>query len=395
MTTFLDLTGTAHTTAHTGIQRVCRALPTALRAAGASPLAVTHDPFAGGWRPLAGWEKINLAARTPARRRRARWPWSARLAGWGSRLLASGTAAPPPANALLVPEIFSPGTCRALPDLFKRIRGPRVALFHDAIALRLPELTPPGTVGRFPGYLRELLAFDGIAAVSEDSRLSLVDYWRWAAFTHCPPVVAIPLGIDPAPAAPPTSSNQASGIPTILSVGSLEGRKNHLALLAACETLWDRGARFQLHLIGLAQVQTGRTALARVHQLQAAGRPLRYDGPVGEDALQAAYRECAFTVYPSLMEGFGLPVLESLGHGKPCVCSNRGALGESARGGGCVALDTVDAASLTAALAHLLDRPDERDRLAAAATTRVFKTWPAYAVELLDWMHGLPRRPAI
>jgi len=80
---------------------------------------------------------------------------------------------------LLVPEVFSPAVAAALPALVAATHGPRVALFHDAIALRFPELTPPKTVARFPAYLRELLMFDGIAAVSEDSRQSLLEYWRW------------------------------------------------------------------------------------------------------------------------------------------------------------------------------------------------------------------------
>jgi glycosyltransferase involved in cell wall biosynthesis len=110
-------------------------------------------------------------------------------------------------------------------------------------------------------------------------------------------------------------------------------------LLDACEQLWTRGVRFELRLIGMAQAETGRTALARVRALQQAGWPLRYDGPVDDATVTAAYRECQFTVYPSLLEGFGLPVLESLALGKPCICSARGPVGESARGGGCVALE--------------------------------------------------------
>ena len=65
----------------------------------------------------------------------------------------------------------------AWPALFAGISGPRVAVFHDAIGLKLPELTPPGTVRRLPGYLRELLQFDGIAANSADSAASLRDYF--------------------------------------------------------------------------------------------------------------------------------------------------------------------------------------------------------------------------
>ncbi len=126
--------------------------------------------------------------------------------------------------------------------------------------------------------------------------------------------------------------------------------------------------------------------------MQAAGRPLRYDGPVDEAALDRAYAECTFTVYPSLIEGFGLPVLESLAHGKPCICSARGALGESARGGGCAALETMDAASLAAAINRLLSSPADYEKHAVAARGRRLKSWTDYAQELTTWLEHLPRR---
>ena len=124
----------------------------------------------------------------------------------------------------------------------------------------------------------------------------------------------------------------------------------------------------------------------------AAGRPVRYDGPVSDAAVAAAYAACTFTVYPSLNGGFGLPVIESLAYGKPCICSARGALGESAGGGGCVTLGTVEAATLSSAIARLLHSPAELAALAAQARARHFKAWRAYADELAAWMHGLPRR---
>jgi glycosyltransferase involved in cell wall biosynthesis len=176
-----------------------------------------------------------------------------------------------------------------------------------------------------------------------------------------------------------------------LSVGSVEGRKNHLALLDACEQLWSDGAQFELRLIGLSHPQTGRAALNRLRALQAAGRPLRYDGPASDADLTAAYHACTFTIYPSMIEGFGLPVIESLAHGKPCVCSARGALGESARGGGCVALDSVDAPGLAAAMRRLLENPAEISALTAAARARTFRTWSDYAAEITGWARGLKR----
>lgn len=390
----IDLSHTAHSRARTGVQRVARSLLAALGPAGAP---VTYDPYARRWRPLRAWEQANLAAEGgDAGRRGARWPWAQR---WRGRLERWGAGSPGGAGdasaaaGLIVPEIFSARVGAALPALAATVRGPRIAIFHDAIALQFPELSPAGTVARFPGYLQELAGFDGIAAVSADSGASLLDYWRWLGLADPPPVIALPLGIEPPAAGPGDSAGPApAGPPVVLSVGTLKGRKNHLALLDAAEALWARGMSFELRLIGLAQATTGRAALARITQLQQAGRPLRYDGPVGEQRLQAAYRECAFTVYPSLKEGFGLPVLESLAYGKPCVCAGTGALGEAAAGGGCLTVGQPDAAALAEAVGALLLAPARLDALAAAARARPRRSSREHASELTAWMGGLRRR---
>ncbi|MBL9189232.1 MAG: glycosyltransferase [Opitutaceae bacterium] len=383
----LDLSHTSHTRARTGIQRVARSL---LAALGDRARPITHDPHARTWRGLEPWEHANLAAAGGAAKRGASWPLHAKIRGRVRRL--TGAAPLPDASGLVVPEVFSASVAAALPSLLATVQGPRVAIFHDAIALKFPELAPVKTVGRFPAYLIELLAFDGIAAISDDSNGSLADYWAWLGVKNPPPIRTIPLGMAPPAPASIGENAPVATPPVILSVGSIEGRKNHRALLEACESRWAAGDRFSLRLIGLAHVQTGAAALARLRELQAAGRPLRYDGPVGDADVARAYAECAFTVYPSLIEGFGLPVIESVAHGKPCVCSARGALGESAAGGGCVALDRVDAPTLAETIARLLRTPAELTTLAAAARARRIRTWGDYALDLTTWMAELPRR---
>ena len=348
---FLDLSHTSHTRARTGVQRVARALRQTL---GKRAIAVCLDPYEGAWRPLAASEERNLDSADPSPGRGARWSFSESLRGRLRRLrnrpspLASVAEAPPGApEGVLVPEIFSPAVGRALPSLFAASRGPRVALFHDAIALQFPEHTPRGSVARFPAYLGELLHFDGVAAVSEASRASLLDYWSWLGASRIPEVTAIPLGLDlpESPGGPP-----APGIPTVLCVGSLEGRKNHISLLNACEALWARNVSFRLRLIGIANAETGKPALRRVAELKAAGRGVQYDGPADEATLDRAFKESSFTVYPSLAEGFGLPVAESLARGRPCLCRMDGALGEIARGGGCVDIGAAGAPEIAAAM---------------------------------------------
>jgi len=387
----LDLTHTCHTAARTGIQRVTRSLHAAL---GERACAVTWDAYAGHWRPLNDRENASLRDEAISGHRGAQWPWSTRMQSRWHRLTRQPAPVLPATSGLIVPEIFTAAVAAAQPALFAAARGPRVALFHDALALRFPELSPTRTVARFPSYLQELLAFDGIAAVSADSRDTLLDYWRWLGVTNPPPVIALSLALGTSAVAQPMVELVASTVPpAVLCVGSLEGRKNHLTLLAAAELLWGRGREFQLHLIGLAHPQTGRAALNRLRALQAAGRPLFYHGPVDDAALHRAYAACAFTVYPSLCEGFGLPVLESLAQGKPCLCSGRGALGESARDGGCLMLDRVDdPAGLAAAMERLLTDSGELATLAAAARRRTFRTWPQYATELTDWMSSLRER---
>lgn len=386
----LDLTHTSHTRARTGIQRVARSLQAAL---GRGAIPITHDPHRGVWRPLQPWESNNLDDQSGGSRKRgASWPLAKQLLGRAARWTGRATPELPPNSGLLVPEVFAASVGEALPGLFAQVSGPRVAVFHDAIALQFPELSPLKTVARFPSYLRELLSFDGIAANSETSRDALRDYWQWLGATDAPPVEAIPLGVQLPVRAATTVAASEGRAPTVLCVGTIEGRKNHLALLEACERLWGRGLRFELRLVGLANRETGAAAVARVRELQAAGRPLIYAGALAEGDLAAAYAECAFTVYPSIVEGFGLPVIESLAHGKPCICSARGALGESARGGGCMALESVDSGSLAQAIAALLGSAESLAKLSGEASSRKFRQWPDYAADLSAWLAALPRR---
>lgn len=388
-----DATHTSHTRAQTGIQRVCRSLFAVL--AGARPvLPVCHDPHLQGWRPLEAGEEAVLRDRTGGAggSRGAKWTLAQKLSGTTRRWLGRRPALPAATAGFICPELFPARVGAQLPALFAATGGPRVAVFHDAIALKQPELSPPATVARLPAYLRELLLFDGVAANSQDSADTLRDYWRWLGVAATPALAAIPLGLDPLPGAPAAEAAPAGPTPRLLCVSTIEGRKNHLALLEACEMLWDQGLAFELELVGLPRPDTAGAALARIRALQQAGRPLVCHGAVAEAGLHAAYRRCTFTVYPSLVEGFGLPVLESLQHGKPCVCSGRGALGESARGGGCVPLERMDAPSLAAALRRLLGQPAELAALAAEARGRTFRTWEDYARDLGAWMDTLPRR---
>jgi len=391
----LDLSNTAHCRSATGVQRVARQVNAALAETGAEPVAVVWDPYAKRWRAPGTRELALLApaaAETPGTSRSEVWTLGQKLRGllrWGGEPdwdKLRGTT-------LLAPEIFSAEVFPNYPSLRAKLGGPAAALFYDAVAMRFPALTPPGNVARVEGYLRELASFDGVTTISEASRADLLEQWARLGVREMAPVEAIPLGVTPptTPVPPPRADNDRVGA-MILSVGSIEGRKNHLALLEAAETLWREGRHFRLILAGLPRPETAAAALRLAAALQSAGRPLQMAGPVGDRRLEELYARCRFTVYPSLYEGFGLPVAESLLRSRPCICGTGGALAEVAPGGGCLVVPEPSAAYLAAALRSLLDDDALHARLCTEAAHRQFPTWADYARRLTTWLATLPRR---
>lgn len=395
----LDLSHTSHTRARTGIQRVARCLTRELEAK-ALALATTWDPYARHWRLLEQWERDNLQSSSPAKSRGAHWPLVAQLRGrWRRGLSRSAQPLALPderlPRVLLTPELFSASVFKGLIQLREETGIPLVALFHDAIALRRPAFAPQKTVARFPSYLSELAAFDAVAAVSETSRQQLAEYWDWLGVKKRPELIALPLGVDaPCSPRPPHTGTapqaKASG-PRFLCLCTLEPRKNHLALLQACESLWALGLNFSLQLAGMARVPDSVLVLERINALIAAGRPLSYAGPLDEGALEQAYADCDYTLYPSLEEGYGLPVVESLIRGKPCLCSSKGALGERSLGGGCLTLGSLDSGNIAACLAQLMANPTLQRSLCEQASRRRFQSWSDYSDRLLAWLHQLQR----
>lgn len=282
-------------------------------------------------------------------------------------------------DVLLVPEIFQDNRVRKLPTLKTTFPGRRYAVFHDAIALRLPEFTAPERQRSFPDYVRALASFDRVICVSREVEADLHSCWNSLGVGA---VATVVLGWptdfgQPRPAPTPNFSARC-----VLYVATLERRKNHLVLLDAAEKLWGAGLDFELVLVGRTTADWGATVLVEVDRLVKRGRPLKWLRHVSDQALHQAYRDCSFTVYPSMREGFGLPILESLWHGRPCVCGTEGAIGEAARGGGCLTIACAEAASLASGMRASLTDMTVYHRLFTEARDRTFRSWDDYLYEL-------------
>lgn len=162
----------------------------------------------------------------------------------------------------------------------------------------------------------------------------------------------------------------------VLFVGTIEPRKNLPALLAAFAKINDP----ELHLVlagpvGWGEIPRPSSPVAdRVH----------FTGFVAPADLRALYRGALVSSYPSLLEGFGLPVLESMTQGTPVVTSigtaTEEVLGLSGTRGG-IAVDPHDTGELAAAIASIVTDDKLRAQLSAAASERAAELTPSRMVD--------------
>ncbi len=187
--------------------------------------------------------------------------------------------------------------------------------------------------------------------------------------------------VDPVAIDAARSRLQVGGLPLVMVVGSHEPRKNHLAVLHAAELLWREGQRFCLAFVG-GNSWNSESFTNTLAGLQAAGRPVEALSAADDDLLFGGLRVARFTVFPSINEGFGLPVAESLACGTPVITSNFGSMREIAEaGGGALLVDPRNDRSITDAMRTLLTDDKLHAELVAQARSRPTRTWDDYASE--------------
>ena len=262
----------------------------------------------------------------------------------------------------------------------------------DVIPLTTAETTGPKMPGVFAKYLSAASRMSVVVGISETAS---AEYAGWRAMLGSagiegPEIRTVDLAVaarEPSPesresAVRAVTADGAFGdLPLVLCVGSHEPRKNHEAVLHAAEVLWREGQRFSLVFIGGNAWHSGSFRM-RVDELKAAGRPVATISGASDDVLLWAYRLARFTVFPSVNEGFGLPIAESLVAGTPVVTTGYGSMLEVASNGGCVLVDPRDDASIATGIRSLLEDNELYARLRAEAAALPGKSWQKYADEL-------------
>ena len=272
------------------------------------------------------------------------------------------------------------------------LRIPSATVVYDMAAFD-PSFESPRGAGFERWTLRlALRRAQAVIAISEATRAGLVERLPRAA----PMAAAIPLAADAAIAeAPPDCSEVLARLgvdrPYVLVTGTLEPRKNVPRAIEAFAALPPAlRDSHELVLVGAR----GWSAEATFARVAAHSDHVRTLGFVTDDDLRCLYRQATVFLYPSLYEGFGLPVLEAMLAGVPVLTSDVSSLPEV--GGDAVAYaDPLDVDSIRAGLAALLHDPERRAELAARGRERANEfSWEATAartVAVLERISGSGR----
>jgi glycosyltransferase involved in cell wall biosynthesis len=309
--------------------------------------------------------------------------WLARL--WHRlRLPIPVEAVTGPLDVFYSPDFVLPPTRRATRTLLT---------VHDLSFLHYPDHFVPKLVRYLSRVVpRSIARADRVLADSESTRADLIER------LDVPPdqVQVLYSGVD-ARFRPELEPGEAERLrarygldewPYVLSVGTVQPRKNYARLIRAFA-----GLKVEAQLLiagGWGWLYRDILAEAEKH----AGR-VRLLGFVDDADLPALYRSAALFAFPSLYEGFGLPVLEAMACGVPVVCSSASSLPEVA-GDAALLVDPHDTDGLAEAIARVLEDAGLRREMAARGLAQAARfTWEQAARQLLDLFASLSPQPGI
>ena len=248
-----------------------------------------------------------------------------------------------------------------------------VATFHDLFVLS-GEYSTPEFRQRFAAQARDAAArATALIAVSEFTRQQVIRLLGAAPEK----VWVVHHGTRRLPCANAAAAREK----IVLNVGAIQKRKNIARLVAAFEAV---DSAWRLVLVG-SEGYGAEEIRARIASSPARER-IRMTGYVAPEELAGWYARAMIFAFPSLDEGFGMPVLEAMANGIPVLTSNRSALPEVA-GDAARLVDPENSEELTEALYALTARAEVREELAQRGVLRahgftwekaVRETWNIY-----------------
>jgi len=270
-------------------------------------------------------------------------------------------------------------------------RGKKIVTVYDLFFLDFPRISDRMARKDFARGIRDSLGrCDGVLTISRFTEEQLRERFGLEAEK----VRIIPPGVHrdfwrPADALSAERTRQRHGLPRdfLLFVGALEPRKNLPRLLQALKVVHQSFARVSLVLAGREGRDAG-VVRARTREL-GLETWVKITGYLEADELRDLYHSASAFVFPSLGEGFGIPLLEAMASGVPVVSSRAPALPETA-GEAAEYFDPLDGEDMARAIVRVLDDGDLRERLVSSGLRRVKGfTWERAAAQALDFYRSV------
>jgi glycosyltransferase involved in cell wall biosynthesis len=264
----------------------------------------------------------------------------------------------------------------------------------SALVVTVHDLAPIRFVDRYPRRARSVYKRGAVITASEaarvicPSRSTALDVEEFYGVER-ERIRVVPHGVDMSDlgihGAEELWARRGLSEPYILWVGTQEQRKNVVAVLDAFARIAPRHPRLSLVLHG-PNGWLGDEVGEGVRHRGIHGRTIVSEASLPRSELAALYTRASVFVYPSLYEGFGLPVLEAMACGTPVVTSNISALPETA-GDAALLVDPLDDEALAEAIEHIIEDPTLAEDLSRRGQKRAAgftwadvarKTWAIY-----------------
>lgn len=254
-----------------------------------------------------------------------------------------------------------------------------VVTVHDLIPLRYPHTVfRPWRPRVFLSYLRRLFGLRTATLLIADSECTKSDLVRILRVPE-ERVRVVPLGVSRKFTVGVSSKFER---PTVLAVGAGSAHKNFSTLLRAHAIVLQQRP-VDVVFVGI-WTNRGRKRMFRITQKLGTTSNVKNLGLVSDEELCELYRHASVFVFPSLYEGFGLPILEAMASGTPVVASTAASIPEVA-GDAAILVPPKDAGAFAAAIIRVLESPELAEELRNKGLARAAEfTWARSARLTLD-----------
>lgn len=258
-------------------------------------------------------------------------------------------------------------------------------IFYDDIPYKLKDIYSKKRQDEHAGYMMRLADSVFVSSISRYSTACITEFFQKVGITNAN-VKTIELSGEFNSVERQTKMEVPdTEIVQFLCVSTLEPRKNHKVLIDACFLLEKEHPDLNFRLVMIGNKYPGHFDIADYaeHAMKKTDK-IRWLGIASDEVLKEEIKKSSFTVYLSKMEGYGMPIMESIWQGKPCLCSEEGAMGELAAGGGCYTTNVCQVKEVAAALYELCTDRRLIERLTKEAVSREIITWEQYAGQTLE-----------